>query len=164
MLIKTKITYEEGYLPTPRCRKLRYRECEEVVEAELEEVNFSDLKLAFEDCSYKGKGKIFYYNGKLWCKEKAPNEWEQKQFGYKTALDKCIDLLEHNCYYLSLRSCGKDNSRESVLSELLSDMAEHILVDGELYSMTSEPRYCIQTFGLGHNHGGTSLFCDYYYN
>lgn len=37
MKIKTWIKYEEGYLP-PRCRKLRYRECEEYVNVNLKEV------------------------------------------------------------------------------------------------------------------------------
>lgn len=30
--------------------------------------------------------------------------------------------------------------------------------------MCEEPRYVVQTFGLGHNHGGTSLFIAEYYN
>ena len=43
-------------------------------------------------------------------------------------------------------------------------MRRYLLVDGELYHCTSEPRYCIYTFGLGHNHGGTALSVDYRYN
>ena len=43
-------------------------------------------------------------------------------------------------------------------------MRGYILVDGELYGITSEPRYVINTFGLGHNHGGTGMFCEYHYN
>lgn len=37
MKIKTWIKYEESYLP-PRCRKLRYRECEDF-EAKLGKIN-----------------------------------------------------------------------------------------------------------------------------
>ena len=44
------------------------------------------------------------------------------------------------------------------------ETAEYLLVDGELYTQTTEPRYCIYTFGLGHNHGGTALSVDYGYN
>ena len=40
----------------------------------------------------------------------------------------------------------------------------YLLVDGELYKVTTEPRYEIITFGLGHNHGGTGMFCEYHYN
>lgn len=43
-------------------------------------------------------------------------------------------------------------------------MKKYILVDGELYGRTLEPRYEICTFGMGHNHGGTGLFCVYGYN
>lgn len=41
---------------------------------------------------------------------------------------------------------------------------QYLLVDGELYKRTTEPRYCIVTFGLGHNHGSTGMFCEYHYN
>ena len=37
MNIKTWIKYEESYLP-PRCRKLRYRECEDHIDVKLREV------------------------------------------------------------------------------------------------------------------------------
>lgn len=37
MKVKTRIKYEESYLP-PRCRKLRYRECEEFID-----VNYANL-------------------------------------------------------------------------------------------------------------------------
>ena len=69
MKIKTWIKYEESYLP-PRCRKLRYRECEDYVDVKIKEVNNNDLQLAFEDNSYEGKGKIYFYKGKLYSKVK----------------------------------------------------------------------------------------------
>lgn len=39
MKIKTYIKYTEGYLPTPRHRKLRYKELEDFVDIELCEVS-----------------------------------------------------------------------------------------------------------------------------
>jgi hypothetical protein len=73
MKIKTWIKYEESYLP-PRCRKLRYRECEEYVDINLVETSMENMQLAFEDNSYSGKGKIYFHKGKLWSKAKMPNE------------------------------------------------------------------------------------------
>ena len=57
MKIKTWIKYEESYLP-PRCRKLRYRECEDYINVNLKEVDRNELKLAFEDNSFEGKEKF----------------------------------------------------------------------------------------------------------
>lgn len=43
MKIKTLIKYEESYLP-PRCRKLRYRECEEYVNIHLPETTIVERR------------------------------------------------------------------------------------------------------------------------
>lgn len=165
MKIKTWIKYEESYLP-PRCRKLRYRECEEYINVNLREVPMDELKLAFEDNSYSGKGKIYLYRGKLWCKEKMYHG--AAEYGCKTALEWLI-FCNENCStffkFASDRVCsGEDTSREAVVKLARNSMIGYILVDGELYVQTAEPRYCIYTFGLGHNHGGTSLSVDYRYN
>ena len=62
MKIRTWIKYETEYIP-PRCRKPRYRAEEAFVNATLKEVALTDVKLAFEDNSFEGNGKIFAYKG-----------------------------------------------------------------------------------------------------
>ena len=173
MKIKTWIKYEESYLP-PRCHKLRYRECEDYVDVKIKEVNNNDLQLAFEDNSYKGKGKIYFYKGKLYAKVKfRKDSWhrdieEREGIVIETALDSLIWCNEHcSTYFRSAfdrEYYGKDTSRESVIKKAKDDMKQYILVDGELYTQSAEPRYVINTFGLGHNHGGTGMFCEYHYN
>lgn len=172
MKIRTWIKYEKSYLP-PRCRKLRYQGCEEYINVNLKEVSKDELKLAFEDNSYSGKGEIYFYKGKLWCKTKMPNmsiveDLRERGIKIETPLDYLIWCNEHcSTYFLSNldRECyGKDTSREEVVKVARTDMKRYILVDNELYSQTAEPRYVIITFGLGHNHGGTGMFCEYYYN
>lgn len=171
MKIKTWIKYEESYLP-PRCRKLRYRECEEYVDINLKEVDPAELQLAFEDNSYSGKGKIYFYKGKLWTKRKQPNiniieDLRERGCNIESALDFLIYAREHYSTYFFFswdRERGEDTSRDAVIKRARADMRCVILVDGELYEQTAEPRYCINTFGLGHNHGGTGMFVDYHYN
>ena len=172
MKIRTWIKYEESYLP-PRCRKLRYRECEDYVYVNLKEININELKLAFVDNSYSGKGKIYFYKGKLWCKSKMPNTnivEDLRERGNKidTSLDYLIWCNEHcSTYFFFSRDreeCGVDTSKDAVIKCVIRDMKCYILVDGELYMQTAEPRYEINTFGLGHNHGGTGMFCAYGYN
>lgn len=42
--------------------------------------------------------------------------------------------------------------------------ASHLIIDGMVWVKCGEPRYVVMTFGLGHNHGGTSLMADYHDN
>lgn len=173
MKIKTWIKYEESYLP-PRCRKLRYRECEDYINVNLKEVNSNELQLAFEDNSYDGKGKIYLYKGNLYSKVKFRKDSWHKEIenrdGIKinTALDSLVWCNEHCSTYFHFaydrEYYKKDTSRKAVIEQARSDMKGYILVDGELYGKSAEPRYVINTFGLGHNHGGTGMFCEYHYN
>lgn len=173
MKIKTWIKYEESYLP-PRCRKLRYRECEDYINVNLKEVNSNELQLAFEDNSYEGKGKIYFYKGKLYSKSKfRKDNWhkeieEREGITIETALDYLIWCNGYCSTYFSFAfdrtHYNKDTSREYVIKKAKDDIKKYILVDGELYTQSAEPRYVINTFGLGHNHGGTGMFCEYHYN
>lgn len=62
-----------------------------------------------------------------------------------------------------------DTSGEALLHEAASDvhatrLAEKVIIDGEVWALCGEPRYTVMTFGLGGNHGGTSLMLDFYDN
>lgn len=130
----------------------------------------SDLQLAFEDNSYDGAGKIFFYKGKLWTKSSIRDicAGGEDEYGYHTPLEALIWWREHGSRYFRFgfdrEYYRRDTSKKAVLKQARKDMHCYLLVDGELYHCTSEPRYCIYTFGLGHNHGGTALSVDYRYN
>lgn len=166
MKIKTWIKYEEGYLP-PRCRKLRYREREEYVDIPLRETDKESVKLAFEDNSYSGKGKIYFFRGKLWSLVKR-NRFLEEERGTKSALEDLMYGNEHctsfHRYSFDRENYGRDTSRDAVLRAARKEMQGYLLIDGELYELCNEPRYAVITFGLGCNHGGTGLFVEYYYN
>lgn len=165
MNIETHITYDVSYIP-PRCRKPRYKRTEDTVSAEIAEADFDQLILSFEDLSYGGKGKIYRYNNKFWYKTKmndicSPSDDRQ----FDTPLEALKWWHIHgSCYYV--RECfdGQNPNKETILKRLSADMDKCLIVNGTLYSETSEPMYGITTFGLGHNHGGTGLFVDYFYN
>lgn len=165
MKIKTWIKYEESYLP-PRCRKMRYRECEEYVDINLAETTMENMKLAFEDNSYSGKGKIYFFHNKLWTKAKitdicAPSDEDI----YSSSLDALIYWREHSsCFFPRAWRDGEHPDKKHMVAMARKETRDFLLVDGELYKVTSEPRYEIVTFGLGHNHGGTGMFCSYNYN
>lgn len=167
MKIRTWIKYEESYIP-PRCRKPRYKECEDYIDINLSEATMSDLRLAFEDSSYGGAGKIYLYRGKLWKQAKLSNPSIAEEYGFKTPLDELLYWHENCSTYFRFsfdrEHYGKDTSRQAVVKKARDDMKRFILVDGVLFERSGEPRYCIYTFGLGHNHGGTALSVNYGYN
>lgn len=168
MKIKTWIKYEESFIP-PRCRKPRYTEKEDHVEVSLREVTKDDLQLAFEDNSFNGAGKIFYFaKGKtLWRKAAihdvcAPGS--EEEYGYHTPLEALTWWNENGSRFFRLsldRHMGRDTSRDSVMKKVRSYMRGYMLVDGELFVKTTVPFYNITTFGLGYNHGSTGLFVCY---
>lgn len=168
MNIKTWFKYEEAYLP-PRCRKNRYRECEEYIDIPLAEVTMDDLKLAFEDNSYGGREKIYYCaaNDSLWTKARMRDicSGGEKEHGYNTPLEALIWWRKHGSQFFVFDydrvHYGIDTSRAGVINKAKKDMGRYLVVDGELYIKTSVPYYVIMTFGLGRNHGGTGLFVDY---
>ena len=164
MKIKTWIKYFEGYVP-PRCRKTRYEEKEEYVMATLNEAKLSDMKLAFEDKSYSGKGKIYAYKNKLWVKTKFTPDAYSKEDRYSNALEHLKWWNEHGSeFFVSSRYPYNEFAGRSVaMKEVRRFMSKYMLVDGELFEKTSEPMYCIYTFGLGFNHGGTHLAVDYFF-
>ncbi len=165
MKIKTWIKYEEGYLP-PRCRKMRCRECEEYVDVNLKEANASDFTLAFEDNSYNGKGKIYFYKKKLWCKVKlGKNVSNPQKHGITSPLEELKHKHEFSSWFFPrLWRDGDHPDRARMIKAVKGELNKYVLMDGELYEQTAEPRYEIVTFGLGHNHGGTGMFCSYCYN
>lgn len=165
MKIKTWIKYEESYLP-PRCRKLRYRECEEYINVNLKEVTSSEMQIAFEDNSYSGKGKIYYFKGKLWSKVKSGTFMcNPEEKGITSTLDEFKYVSEHSSLYFPREwRDGEHPDRKRMLQAVRNAHKNYVVIDGEIYSQTAEPRYCVNTFGLGHNHGGTGMFVDYHYN
>ena len=99
---------------------------------------------------------------------KTPNYSIIEELDIKTPLDY-LKWHSDNCstfFYFAWdrENYGKNTSREEVIKKARKSMDSYILVDGELYGKCSEPRYVINTFGLGHNHGGTGMFCTYHYN
>jgi len=164
MKIRTWIKYEESYLP-PRCRKVRYHECEEYVNINLAETTMENMKLAFEDNSYGGKGKIYFFRNKLWTKANVRDICAGNEDKYESPLAALIYWRERSsCFFPREWRDGVHPDKKHMVAMARKENRNFLLVDGELYKTTNEPRYEIVTFGLGHNHGGTGMFCSYHYN
>lgn len=91
----------------------------------------------------------------------------------QTELKYVIADIKSDLYRYSLYEKENLFSDKSVyisdnLSEIVDNMQaranKYISLDGELWKECGEPRYVVNTFGLGHNHGGTAMFIEEFYN
>lgn len=163
-------TYMEGYLPTPRCRKLRYKQTDGEHEATIREIESQDFPVAvrFEEFvmhQKKPSGRcwvdLHWYEGRLWkvsryCHIHANKDWDEL-----TPVDALSWYLRPSTWQVTATP-----SKERCI-ECIDNMAkEWLFCDGKLYVPCGEPMYYICTFGLGHNHAGigTSLGVECQYN
>lgn len=151
MKINTWIKYTEGYLPTKRHRKLRYKECEEYINIELKEVSINDVNK-----KYSVDSKIYYeYNNKLYikCNSRDISNFE---------IENPIENLKHRNEKCSLFfGFNEDDTREKMINKAIENIRKYLVIDNELYIETFKPFYRVYTFGLGNNHADTCLsICD----
>ena len=169
MKFDTKIIYQESYLPTKRHRIPRFREAEETISFEFREIHKTEASLAMVVTDYQSyldesgtnqfglvDTPIFAVNDQLYTQKK-------DMYG---ALDRgayTVDALIEDIHARAER-WYTSATREEAIQDLQSFIESHLLIDGQVFRETSEPRYVVNTFGLGHNHGGTAIFVEYGYN
>lgn len=57
-----------------------------------------------------------------------------------------------------------NDNREAIIEKTRQQASRFILFKGEIWETCTEPMYVAMTFGLGGNHGGTTLMITEYYN
>ena len=155
---EVKIRYEEGYLPTKRHRKLRYRTVEGAAKIKLNMIKKHEAPVAFIVNEYGNNNvKIRLWNQKFWI----PLAWHERVCGKygKYPVEEFIKSLNYERPY-----SANEQAKDSVINYKQEYANRHLIIDGVVYGLSAEPRYVVQTFGLGNNHGGTSLFVSYGYN
>ena len=191
MNLKVDFTYEEKYLRTSRCRKPLARTREGIYELAIKELAKAecpiaavvhDMKSVYEGATttadFEGNGeyKMFaepyrVHNGKFYkfCRASygAAISTEQTELKYVVA-DIKSDLYRFPLYEKENLFSDKSIYISDNLSETLNSMQaranKYISLDGELWKECGEPRYVVNTFGLGHNQGGTAMFIEEFYN
>lgn len=171
MRFDAKIKYQEEYLPTKRHRIPRTREVEENVFVELREIKKADAPLAMVVTDYKsyldanGNNEFGMMDTAILAVGEDLFTRKRDMYG---ALDKgpysLEDFIKDAYDYQSRRFPWCSRTKEAALEVLQDFIGSHILIDGELYEQVGEPRYLVNTFGLGHNHGGTAMFIENFYN
>ena len=62
------------------------------------------------------------------------------------------------------KSVVVSDNLEERKAELYEIASKILIYDGKIWDQCPEPMYAVMTFGLGHNHGGTALLLEEYYN
>jgi hypothetical protein len=57
-----------------------------------------------------------------------------------------------------------NDNRKEIEKLIKEHIKNFVYFDGKFWNRCNEPRYVINTFGLGYNHGGTGFFIEYGYN
>lgn len=140
----------DNYIP-PRCRKPRYAEFPVSTVVEVPVLSEADVALAFTvNDIHEGDIEVVEYNGKLYRPAKEPVRRESG--GHD-------DMTIESTYFETereLRYLGAHSEQEFIFMAR-ETVAKQIVIGDKVYRETTEPRYVVQTFGLGHNHGGTGL-------
>lgn len=145
------------YIP-PRCRKPRYASFETSTVVEIPVLSESDVALAFTvNDIHEGDIEVIEYNDKLYVPAK---ENKRRENGGHN------DLTVHSSDFSTQRDLGRigATSEDDFASMAHETISKQIVVGEKVYRETGEPRYVVQTFGLGHNHGGTGLLETWYDN
>ena len=154
MKIEKKIKYTEWYLPSKRHRKLRPRKIEDTIELDIPEISEEDAPVAFRvsDC-LETTTDYRYFDDKLWV----------KMYSSEVICGAQGLLSPSELHYRIGISYG-NHTKEEVVEACKKDIQNYMLIDGVVYRIIDEPLYVCMTFGLGHNHGGTSLMIHNGYN
>lgn len=183
-----KIWYEEKYLPNKRCRKLRTRVNNKDVDVDVREVTENEFPVAFVihdmQSVYEGATSYSDFDGngdyKMYAEDIrtfAGKLYKPIRISYGSAISTLFEPLEQMKYKLQEQKPywmgGEDFSDQSIIKsdnfteklKIVKEKASYYLIyDGKIWEECNEPMYNIDTFGLGHNHGGTGFFISWYYN
>lgn len=182
MLFNIEFWYKEKYLPTKRHKKLRERYVKNSVNVDIKELTENEFPIAFivhdygyiyEDGGKKPRWgmnsiEIRTYDGDLW-KAVRYSECVSCAVGWLPASYIKKRLEDYPPYWKG----GEDFTEASIIKEdniaecqenIFRRAEDYIIYDGKVWQPCGEPMYVINTFGLGHNHGGTGFFIEYSYN
>ena len=181
--------YCQKYLPTSRHRKPKSYMIEAIAEIDVPELTVDEFPVAMivkdRKSVYEGaKTWEDFDNDKIWkfCLfEEEVRAYDNKLFmpvritrgaALSTEFEP-LDyignrLKEHKPYPMEEAPTQEpvmlENNSDQKKAGILKKAESYVIYDGKIWKECGEPMYEIATFGLGHNHGGTSMFIECCYN
>ena len=161
------IRYQEGYLPSPRHRKLRYRYMKETLYVRIRTIPKTDTRLAFTLSDFHHREthqtEVLLYNGRLYHRCWRHLTEQERRAGLEGyAVERLSDIYREFCPY-DLEAHDEE-TREDLIRRVRAKARRYLIIGNDVWTVCGEPRYVVVTFGLGHNHGGTGLLVENYYN
>lgn len=165
MRISHTVEIHKSIIP-PRCRKPRYVPTKVEVSYDIPEVGLDLAPVAIiqrgstkyggvDRIGFNGKTVYHVYQGKLYTRVRYSHFvcLNSKKDRQATIKDIYVDSR-----------WGSTHSEQEAQDRYAQCMSEYLIIEGKLCIEIGEPRYVVSTFGLGCNHGGTSLMVDNSYN
>jgi len=160
-IVTIKEKYYCAYIPSARSQKYAFDEVEGEIKVSVPSVTAEEAPVAFRlsDYSHKSEGntELRWYDGKLW-RRMTQNDCRCGGDQSDVKADELARKISPSMPHSYARS------RELCIRKYREAAKDFLLVDGSVWRRSGEPRYVVNTFGLGHNHGGTGLFVEEYYN
>ncbi len=167
MKITLNYTYTEDVIPK-HCRKARPMPFEGQIDLTIHETTGGQAPVAIRqhDWNWDTHDRSLvteyrWWNERLWklCRFQryAHAPWETQ-----TAAQFGADSWPY--YKQTYKPYSVSDHQREVRRHLMHFAHSVLIIDGMRWEETEEPRYVITTHGLGHNHGGTSLWTCNYYN
>ena len=145
MNIKVKYEYLEGYFPTPRSRKERFRAVQNTITVPLKEVSMDDLHLAYRINSFT---EIYAYKGKLYqmIQESSDCKMGWNLYNYKR---NPLERLQDVCLYDDRMFCptSQMDSKEKMEARVRGYLNLFLVADGVLFVESPKPTYVVETSG-----------------
>ena len=171
--VEININYQEPYLPTLRHRKPHYRDAQTTFKVYVDSVSEEEAPIAFilSDYSHTQDNKtvVRYYHKRFYVKMNMVDTrcyyGDERKRMLKTPVkpEKMEDKVKTAAYIYRNNMFSQDELPE-IKKKLSKASRKLVIISGFLWEEVGEPRYVINTFGLGHNHGGTGLFVETFYN
>ena len=160
-IVTIKENYYCAYIPSARSQKYAFDEVEGEIKVSVPSVTADEAPVAFRLSDYHnqecGNTELRLYDGKLW-RRMTQNDCRCGGDQSDVKADELAHRISPSLPY------GHARSRELCQKRYQEAAKGFLVVDGAVWRRSGEPRYVVNTFGLGHNHGGTGLFVETGYN
>lgn len=171
MKIESTIMVEEAFLPTKRCRKERTRRYKLPYEVEIRELTEDQAPIAFiiNEHFWNDNGKDYrdhvirlvdgkLYEGILFSSVQCGGEGFMPIDHLRYILNRDNRYSYDSPEYDEEVSVHVSDDMEATKNSMDEKASNYFILDGCVWEVCGEPRYVVNTFGLGHNHGGTGMF------
>ncbi len=148
-----------AYEVPPGCRKERWVQHKVLVPGEVRSIGTDQVVGAFTVApdEWREDSDWYSFDGHLyrpWLTDRQQTEAHDFTEGF---------LLQRLANGEDAIRTGAESDEEAI-RQVQDRLDQFLIVDGEIWCRAGEPRYVVQTFGFGGNHGGTALLVATDYN